>query len=944
MSSVFISDVDDFISPSQACINPLFTATPLPATSSANGTPDPANKGSGVAGTIKTARKIVSRRRRKRTPLSISPHSVADSVATIIDSNKIVPSNATSITTITTNITTAVPPPTTTTAVPRPYQTPPIIHPTVRTASIIRTKRPALSYHAEPSPSLKYDTTFPPPPSSITPDVQPKKKKATISVADCLACSGCVTSSEAVLVTSQHSVERLLRRCGEEKEGKEIVFTISPVAVADILRVLYPHTMAKRDDPDRTNPSPTYVYRKLATFLQRRFHAGRVLDGSVVQRISIVESAREFCRRYRYLHSSPTTMTAPPPHPPSLPQQPPHSPMHIDPHPYPETTLTSTEHHHRQHEDEPWNALRHTERTTLSQHPQITLSTPSIALSATHTRYLLPRPREQREEGPVPVEIHHGAGADPRLPFLHGREGVLEGEVGSERVLPMLASSCPGFVCYVEKTAGGLVPYLSTVKSPMAIAGSLLKHGSFYGQGGVSAPSQGQDQKKNRDRDGFFHVAVMPCHDKKLEAGRRDLAYRRPGTVGDEGGDNGDEPVPDVDLVVTTDELVGVLVDVAQSTGGPFRCDEDGDCVMEEGGDRTDDVTPGGQRLKRGIDAVRGYLDSLPSAPVKILGDDDYNGRATEEPGAVFVATTAENVQKHHGDTNDPSVTASRALGNVTTAVPPPPQQPTGFGIGSGGYAEFIFRYACRELFNVSIAPDEALPWKRVVRAGGGSTTTPNNRAPRAGNNVVRRRRRTRPGGDGTTVPDVAAFDRCEVLLYRLAGCGGYSLTAGRDGGEGGNATVVLRFAIAYGFKNVQLVQQRLLSDDGGYRDDDPERLHYVEMMACPSGCPNGGGRIRDETLAVAVDPAPTGTGEGAAVAEGGTERKRETPAERRARVVRSLDLMSGPWIDGGGGGGENDGVVAVRESLLHTRFHVVPKLELTTGATAGVALDDTKW
>ena len=29
---------------------------------------------------------------------------------------------------------------------------------------------------------------------------------------------------------------------------------------------------------------------------------------------------------------------------------------------------------------------------------------------------------------------------------------------------------------------------------------------------------------------------------------------------------------------------------------------------------------------------------------------------------------------------------------------------------------------------------------------------------------------------------------------------------------------------------------------------------------------------------------------------------------------------------------------------LLHTRYHVVPKLELTTGATAGFTLDDTKW
>ena len=29
---------------------------------------------------------------------------------------------------------------------------------------------------------------------------------------------------------------------------------------------------------------------------------------------------------------------------------------------------------------------------------------------------------------------------------------------------------------------------------------------------------------------------------------------------------------------------------------------------------------------------------------------------------------------------------------------------------------------------------------------------------------------------------------------------------------------------------------------------------------------------------------------------------------------------------------------------LLHTRFHVVPKLELTSGAAAGVAVSDTNW
>jgi iron only hydrogenase large subunit-like protein len=42
--------------------------------------------------------------------------------------------------------------------------------------------------------------------------------------------------------------------------------------------------------------------------------------------------------------------------------------------------------------------------------------------------------------------------------------------------LPVLASSCPGWVCYAEKTHGTYVlPYVSTAKSPQAIMGTLIK-------------------------------------------------------------------------------------------------------------------------------------------------------------------------------------------------------------------------------------------------------------------------------------------------------------------------------------------------------------------------------------------------------------------------------------------------------------------------------------
>jgi len=61
------------------------------------------------------------------------------------------------------------------------------------------------------------------------------KKTATITLNDCLACSGCVTSAETVLITQQ-SVSEFLSHAGPDKGGKTVVVTISPqsrVALAE---------------------------------------------------------------------------------------------------------------------------------------------------------------------------------------------------------------------------------------------------------------------------------------------------------------------------------------------------------------------------------------------------------------------------------------------------------------------------------------------------------------------------------------------------------------------------------------------------------------------------------------------------------------------------------------------------------------------------------------
>lgn len=55
-----------------------------------------------------------------------------------------------------------------------------------------------------------------------------KLQKVEITLADCLACSGCITSAESVLVTQQ-SQEELLRVFEENKRIKLVRMIACPV-------------------------------------------------------------------------------------------------------------------------------------------------------------------------------------------------------------------------------------------------------------------------------------------------------------------------------------------------------------------------------------------------------------------------------------------------------------------------------------------------------------------------------------------------------------------------------------------------------------------------------------------------------------------------------------------------------------------------------------------
>lgn len=125
------------------------------------------------------------------------------------------------------------------------------------------------------------------------------------------------------------------------------------------------------------------------------------------------------------------------------------------------------------------------------------------------------------------------------LPTVEGTSTESAAIAGPKR--PILSSACPGWICYAEKTHPHVLPHLSRLKSPQALTGTILK--------------TVLSQRLNIHPRQIWHVAVMPCFDKKLEASREELTdvYWRPHfpLTGDV-----QPPVRDVDCVITARELL----------------------------------------------------------------------------------------------------------------------------------------------------------------------------------------------------------------------------------------------------------------------------------------------------------------------------------------------------------------------------------------------------
>lgn len=113
-----------------------------------------------------------------------------------------------------------------------------------------------------------------------------------------------------------------------------------------------------------------------------------------------------------------------------------------------------------------------------------------------------------------------------------------EGAIDTTPKAPILTSACPGWICYAEKTHPYVLPHLSRLKSPQALTGTLVK--SVLSERYNVPPSQ------------IWHLAIMPCFDKKLEASRGELTS----AAWLPSHDSTKEKIRDTDCVITARELL----------------------------------------------------------------------------------------------------------------------------------------------------------------------------------------------------------------------------------------------------------------------------------------------------------------------------------------------------------------------------------------------------
>jgi iron only hydrogenase large subunit-like protein len=522
------------------------------------------------------------------------------------------------------------------------------------------------------------------------------QKVAAVSLNDCLACSGCVTSAETVLIQEQ-SFLKLLERLGDHARSDEIVIVcLSPQSIASMATFV--------------GTSSSNIFLRVATML-KDLGVHYVVDASSAGDVALIEGREEFLRRYQNGRSA-------------LWSKPPHTVAASSESVYLIPSIDSS-------------------NNTILFGGKLNEFSSRVADSSSGNKTV---GSESMSNGNVLLEI--GA------------------PINGDQSLPMLASQCPGWVCYAEKTQPQSLPFISHTKSPQQIVGAVMKQVIFRSQlltnstaastsssstlhytGNITSTNPDSIVSANaafsRKVKSVYIVSVQPCFDKKLESSRKDFFHQ-------------DTDCQEVDLVLSTTEMWSLIEERANASNSRKNATS---------------TIPSATVVK----AATVVLDGIEGSVIPMITTEEEEEIAVSggeyllnlSPDSPHGRDEIESIFRSYSPDGKAFVSAVDSNGS------------------SGGYLEHIFRFAAERLGGVNL-------WgKPLVYT--------------AGRNV----------------------DVCEVALSNQ-----------QVDSSTGTAPIKLKFGKAYGFRNIQSL---LLKMKQGKCD-----LDFVEVMACPSGCVNGGGQLKE--------------------------------------------------------------------------------------------------
>lgn len=332
----------------------------------------------------------------------------------------------------------------------------------------------------------------------------------------------------------------------------------------------------------------------------------------------------------------------------------------------------------------------------------------------------------------------------------------------------MLASACPGWICYAEKAHGEMLPFIARTKSPQQVMGTLVKH--WMGQVWGKLPNE------------IYHVSVMPCYDKKLEASRKDFYDDVYSTR-------------DVDCVITTGEL---------------------ELMMREKG--WDISLP-----------VPGELDPVPSPSPSPTPPSPYTSPENISNPAIIsppLPTPMPELLTHPGTSSGSYLHAIIAHLQATSPIPLVLSTKT---VRNADYEEYALRKRV----------DPGMSEVNGVHVNGNGV---NGVRHIRGNNGVE----YRPTRDQEHLGEIVfkgakcyGFRNLQNVVRKVGRERGVRTTSGAAGKLGGPR--------ASG-AGVGVGARRLRKGGGGVTEKEQEEergYDYVEVMACPGGCVNGGGQLK---------------------------------------------------------------------------------------------------